>query len=75
MTVGVRLALNPRLQLSVFYQYNSFDQQGRWNVRGSWEYQPLSFFYVVFNDSQIDDSLSPVREQQLISKITWVKQF
>ncbi|MEL6846314.1 MAG: hypothetical protein AAFP02_24160, partial [Bacteroidota bacterium] len=38
LTVGSRFALNPRVQLSVFYQYNSFDEQGRWNIRGSWEY-------------------------------------
>jgi hypothetical protein len=28
---------------SAFYQYNSFDKQGRWNIRASWEYLPLSF--------------------------------
>lgn len=75
VTLGSRFALNPRLQLSAFYQYNSFDRQGRWNVRASWEYQPLSFVYVVFNDSQIDDMFDPFRRQQLISKITFVKQF
>ena len=75
VTLGSRFALNPRLQLSAFYQYNSFDEQGRWNVRASWEYQPLSFIYVVFNDTQIDDIMNPFREQQLVSKITFVKQF
>ena len=75
VTVGSRFALNPRLQLSTFYQYNSLDEQGRWNIRASWEYQPLSFVYVVFNDTQIN-SLEPViREQQVISKLTFVKQF
>ncbi|MEM6344378.1 MAG: DUF5916 domain-containing protein [Bacteroidota bacterium] len=75
VTLGSRFALNPRLQLSVFYQYNSFDLQGRWNVRASWEYQPLSFIYVVFNDTQINDLDNPFREQQFVSKITYVKQF
>lgn len=75
VTLGSRLAFNPRLQLSVFYQYNSFDQQGRWNLRGSWEYQPLSFIYVVFNDTQINDLTIPFKEQQFISKITYIKQF
>lgn len=28
VTIGSRLALNPRVQLSAFYQYNSFDDQG-----------------------------------------------
>lgn len=73
-SVGTRLALHPRLQLSTFYQYNSFDQQGRWNVRFSWEYQPLSFIYLVFNDTQINQFDIPFQEQQFISKITFTKQ-
>ncbi|MEM9984905.1 MAG: DUF5916 domain-containing protein, partial [Bacteroidota bacterium] len=59
VSLGGRFALNPRLQLSLFYQYNSFDQQGRWNVRASWEYQPLSFIYLVFNDTRTDDFVRP----------------
>lgn len=74
-TVGARFALNPRLQLSAFYQYNSFDQQGRWNVRTSWEYKPLSFVYLVFNDAQVNGLDEPFQEQQLIGKVTLVQQF
>ncbi|KAA2218676.1 DUF5916 domain-containing protein [Maribacter flavus] len=74
-TASVRLALNPRVQLSTFYQYNSFDEQGRWNVRFSWEYMPLSFIYLVFNDTQTD-VIDPIqRNTQFISKITFLKQF
>ncbi|MEO1052556.1 MAG: DUF5916 domain-containing protein [Bacteroidota bacterium] len=74
-TIGSRFALNPRIQLSAFYQYNSFDQQGRWNIRGSWEYQPLSFIYLVFNDSRIESLETPFQEQQFICKVTFLKQF
>ncbi|MEM8968527.1 MAG: DUF5916 domain-containing protein [Bacteroidota bacterium] len=74
-TLGTRFALNPRVQLSAFYQYNTFDEQGRWNIRGSWEYQPLSFIYLVFNDTRIDGLENPLEEQQFISKITFLKQF
>ena len=74
-TIGTRLALNPRIQLSAFYQYNSFDEQGRWNIRGSWEYRPLSFVYLVFNDTRIDGLENPLEEQQLIGKVTFLKQF
>lgn len=74
-TVGSRFALNPRVQLSAFYQYNTFDDQGRWNVRASWEYQPLSFIYLVFNDTQIDGLDTPFQEQQFIGKVTFLKQF
>lgn len=74
-TVGARFALNPRVQLSTFYQYNTFDEQGRWNVRASWEYQPLSFIYLVFNDTQVDELDDPFQEQQFIGKVTFLKQF
>ena len=74
-SASLRLALNPRVQMSTFYQFNSFDDQGRWNVRFSWEYAPLSFIYLVFNDTQID-AFDPVQQQtQFISKITFLKQF
>ncbi|MCR9228282.1 MAG: carbohydrate binding family 9 domain-containing protein [Flavobacteriaceae bacterium] len=74
-SANLRVALNPRIQLSTFYQYNSYDQQGRWNVRLSWEYMPLSFIYLVFNDTQMD-SFDPVQNTtQFISKITFLKQF
>ncbi|MEM9648910.1 MAG: DUF5916 domain-containing protein [Bacteroidota bacterium] len=74
-SANLRLALNPRLQLSTFYQYNSFDEQGRWNVRMSWEYMPLSFVYLVFNDTQTD-VFDPVQStRQFIGKITFLKQF
>lgn len=72
---NLRLALNPRVQFNAFYQYNSFNKQGRWNTRFSWEYAPLSFIYLVFNDVQTD-VFNPVQiNRQFISKITFLKQF
>lgn len=75
ISVGGRLALNPRLQLSTFYQYNSFDEQARWNIRASWEYLPLSFVYLVYNNTQIDSFETPFKEQQFIGKVTLIRQF
>ena len=75
ITLGSRLALNPRVQLSAFYQHNSLDDQGRWNIRASWEYQPLSFIYIVFNDTRTDALDGTINEQQFISKLTFLKQF
>ncbi len=75
LTLGGRLAANPRTQLSAFYQYNSFDDSGRWNVRFSWEYRPLSFIYLVFNDGRFDNSTGAIAEQQLITKLTFINQF
>ena len=74
-SANLRLALNPRVQLTTFYQFNSFDSQGRWNVRFSWEYMPLSFIYLVFNDTQIDAFDTVQQNRQFISKITFLKQF
>jgi hypothetical protein len=73
ITGGLRLAWNTRLQVSAFYQYNSFDQQGRWNIRGSWEYQPLSFVYLVFNENALP-SLD-TRNRSTIAKISFMRQF
>ncbi|MFN4312959.1 MAG: DUF5916 domain-containing protein [Chitinophagaceae bacterium] len=69
----LRLAVNPRIQASLFYQYNSFDDRGRWNVRGSWEFAPLSFLYIVFNETNFRNS--PARSQSVINKISFLKQF
>lgn len=72
-SVGCRLAANPRLQLNGFYQYNSYDKRSRWNLRGSWEFAPLSFFYVVFNDNSFVNSMAG--NQSMITKLTYLKQF
>lgn len=73
VTGGLRLAFDANIQASVFYQYNSFSQQGRWNVRGSWQFAPLSFLYVVFNEASFTNSTS--QDQSVISKISYLKQF
>ncbi len=72
-SVGLRIAPNPRIQLSSFYQYNTFDKRGQWNVRGSWEFAPLSFLYLVFNEYQYRDI--PNGTQAFISKVSYLKQF
>ncbi|WBX77189.1 DUF5916 domain-containing protein [Tenacibaculum ovolyticum] len=72
---GFRLALNPRVQLSTFYQHNSFNEQGRWNARFSWEYKPNSFIYLVYNNTQ-NNSFDPIQTNtQFIGKLTFLKQF
>jgi hypothetical protein len=74
-TSGIRLALNPKLQLSGFYQYNDFTKTGRINARFSWEYLPQSFIYLVFNNTESDAFNRIESQQQVISKITLIKQF
>jgi hypothetical protein len=73
ITGGLRLALNANIQASVFYQYNSYNEQGRWNIRGSWQFAPLSFLYIVFNDTSFTHN--PAQTQSVISKITYLRQF
>jgi len=72
-TAEARLAWNPRVQLSAFYQYNSLDKQGQWNARASWEFAPLSFLYLVYNENNFKNL--PVKNQSLITKISYLKQF
>lgn len=70
----LRLFLNPRLQWSAFYQYNSVVERGTLNSRLSWEFSPLSYLYVVYNDRQpILGGLTP-RARSLIVKVSWLRQ-
>jgi hypothetical protein len=57
----LRLAINPRIQLTGFYQYNTAVRQGSLNVRGAWEFAPLSFLYVVWNNRRQIDGLLAAR--------------
>jgi hypothetical protein len=81
ITPNVRLALNPRLQLIGFYQKNTAIQRDVWNVRLAWEFQPLSFLYIVYNSNaqqQLNNALQRLdlnRQEQVIGKLTYLKQF
>ena len=71
-----RFALNPRLQLSSFYQRNSDDDSENINIRFSWEYKPLSSIYIVYNHREYDfELLYREVEDQAIGKIGYLKQF
>ncbi len=68
----LRLAWSPRLQLSTFYQYNTSAERGALNARLSWEFAPLSFVYLVMNDSRaIRDGVTPM-ERSLVLKVVWL---
>jgi hypothetical protein len=72
-SLQLKLAWNPQWQLSAFYQYNSFNKQGQVNARLSWQFAPLSYVYIVYNENNYKDT--PLKTQALISKITYLKQF
>lgn len=70
----VRVALSPRLQLATFYQYNTTAERGALNTRLSWEFAPLSFLYVVYNDTRaILDGVTPA-DRTLVMKLVWFGQ-
>lgn len=71
-----RFALNPRLQLIGFYQKNSADKADNYNVRLSWEYEPLSYLYFVLNHNGFTNvQAKTFTEDHVIAKISYLKQF
>lgn len=71
-----RLALSPRLQWIGFYQKNTTDQLNVLNMRLAWEYQPLSFVYLVFNASDYQGTdKSTQKQQSFLAKLSFLKQF
>lgn len=74
----LRLAINPLIQFSTFYQYNTAVNNGSLNARFSWQYRPLSFVYLVFNSNR---AINPTPEgiinstQSGIFKVSYIKQF
>jgi hypothetical protein len=68
----MRLAWNPRVQLTAFYQYNDAIRQGTLNARFAWEYKPLSYLYVVLNDARDTERRplpGPARTQLLVKLV------
>jgi hypothetical protein len=71
-----RFALNPRLQLIGFYQKNSANNADNYNIRLSWEYEPLSYLYLVLNHNGFTNVQAKTQtEDHVIAKISYLKQF
>jgi hypothetical protein len=70
----LRVFLNPRVQWSAFYQHNTLLGRGTLNARFSWEFAPLSYLYVVYNDRQAVLTGSEPRANSLIVKLSWLRQ-
>lgn len=72
----IRAALNPRLQLVGLWQYNSVSRQVSWNGRVAWEFAPLSYVYLVYNDRYFREPIvTPApEERRLILKISYLGQ-
>lgn len=70
-----RFALNPRLQLIGFYQRNTNNKSTNVNIRLSWEYQPLSYIYLVYNHRGFETlSARKLTEDHAIAKISYLRQ-
>ena len=76
LTPELRLAPNPRFEVSGIWQYNTAVEASSLNARLSWEFRPLSFLYVVYNENASHDgALEPFpARRQLIVKGTWLWQ-
>lgn len=76
LILETRLAINPRVQLIGFYQKNTTDQLNSYNIRLSWEYQPLSYVYLVFNSLNYEGTDATQQKQQsFLAKLSYLKQF
>jgi hypothetical protein len=73
-TAESRLALNPRIQLIGLYQRNTQDNRDAFNLRFAWEYKPLSYIYLVYNNRTFETT-SRQQEKNTIVKISFLKQF
>ncbi|AUD03218.1 carbohydrate binding family 9 domain-containing protein [Spirosoma pollinicola] len=77
-SVESRMAVNPRLQLISFFQRNTYTDKNAWNIRLAWEFQPLSFLYIVYNYGTYAGSVRAIdrqQEQHIIGKLSYLKQF
>ena len=69
-----RLAVSPQLQFTLIYQFNTLSRQITYNARFSWEYKPLSYFFIVLNSNQFTN-ITRQSEQSAIIKLSYLKQF
>lgn len=77
-SIESRMAVNPRLQLISFFQRNTYTDKNVWNIRLAWEFQPLSFLYIVYNHGTYAGSIRATdrqQEQHIIGKLSYLKQF
>jgi hypothetical protein len=76
LILETRMAINPRIQLIGFYQKNTTDNLNSVNMRLAWEYQPLSYVYLVFNTLNYQGADSTQQKQQsFLAKLSYLKQF
>lgn len=79
LTINGQFSFNPRLQISALVQRNTENQTMGISSRLSWEYKPLSYFYVVYNALKpIDGPYLKQDEEgfnQLVLKLSYMWHF
>ena len=77
----LRVSFSPRAHLSGLYQWSSASDLRAWNARFSWEFSPLSYLFVVYNDSGSPQEEwagafgGRERTRQLVVKLSYLAQF
>lgn len=78
-TVDARFAINPRIQLSGFYQGSRSADEKNYNIRIAYELKSLSFVYLVFNKNEfqviVNGIQTHIKTSGFISKLTYIHQF
>ena len=75
-TLKGRFFLNPRLSFVGLYQKNEQNISDFYNIRFAWEYNPLSYLYLVYNSNTIQlNNMNDLQTNQGIIKISYLKQF
>lgn len=68
----LRISMNPRAHLNLFYQYNSLTKTAAFNIRASFEFKPLSYIFIVVNDVATTMTPSPsVEQKQIVLKVNY----
>ena len=74
-TAQTRISLSPRLQTFFLYQKNTVTKSDGINAKFSWEYKPLSYVYLVYNNRAWTENNINDRNSQAIFKLSYLKQF
>lgn len=79
LSLEARIAINPRIQLTGFYQITTENKEQNYNVRFAYEFKSLSYVYLVFNKNEFQTIDSGVQRQikntGFIGKISYIHQF
>ncbi len=75
----LRYTPTPQVGIATYYEYSSTTKFGVWNARLSWEFKPLSYLYLVYNDRRPEGEpmpgvLRPPQERQVLVKVTYMGQ-